>query len=266
MKISGNLRKMNSFKGEVVQYQLPLGERQIELNQLIGSSVRIEYSGKINCIRCGRETGKSFAQGYCFPCFTTAPETEECVLRPELCRAHEGQARDMEYAGEHCLIEHVVYLSLTSGLKVGVTRNTQVPTRWIDQGAVKVIELARTPNRYLAGLVEVSLKEHMDDRTNWRRMLADVDPSSIDMVVAKQRIGELVPEDLKQYLVQGNEITQLSYPVQAYPEKIRSLNFDKDPVVSGKLSGIKGQYLMIDSSEVINIRKFGGYFVDFSAD
>ena len=166
MEYTGNIKKMESRHGGPICYHLPLGDHRVEMNALIGKELNLDYHDKINCIRCGRETRKSFAQGFCYPCFTTAPETEECVLRPELCQAHKGIARDMEYAQKHCLSEQVVYLSLTSGLKVGVTRHTQVPTRWIDQGAVKAIELARTPNRFYAGLIEVALKAHIQDKTN----------------------------------------------------------------------------------------------------
>jgi hypothetical protein len=264
MEYTGNLRKMRTVLDEPVQYFLPLGEEEIELNGLIGHELEMHYLGQIHCIRCGRETRKSFAQGYCYPCFTTAPETEDCVLRPELCRAHEGISRDMDYAREHCLIEHVVYLSLTSGIKVGVTRNTQVPTRWIDQGAVQAIELARTPNRYTAGRLEVALKAHMADKTNWRKMLTGTGPEDLDLEKERERISALVPGDLQPYLLGGSSILKIPYPVEAYPEKIKSLNFDKQEVVQGVLVGIKGQYLIFSENRVINIRKFGGYSIRLS--
>lgn len=261
MEMTGDLRKMIPVSGDVVRYTLPLGEERVAMNDLIGHQVMLEYQGTIHCIRCGRETSRSFAQGYCYPCFTTAPETEDCVLRPELCRAHEGISRDLEFAKTHCLIEHVVYLSLTSGIKVGVTRSTQVPTRWIDQGAVKAIELARTPDRHTAGLAEVALKHHVADKTNWRKMLTGPGPEGYDLVAEKQRMSSLLPGELKKYVVPEDRITRLSYPVNRYPEKVKSLNFDKEAVVSGILEGIKGQYLLFSGNRVINIRKFGGYLV-----
>ncbi len=259
MEYTGNIRKMESSYGEVIHYRLPLSEHKVEMNKLIGHEISMEYQGQINCIRCGRKTNKSFAQGYCYPCFTTAPETEECVLRPELCRAHQGVARDMEYAKKHCLNDHVVYLSYTSGLKVGVTRSTQVPTRWIDQGATRVIELARTPNRYMAGLIEVALKAHINDKTNWRKMLSGSDAEECDMVQAKKQMTIQVPDDLLPFVTENDQVMELVYPVSKYPEKIKSLNFDKDPFISGVLNGIKGQYLMFEDNRVINMRKFGGY-------
>jgi hypothetical protein len=263
MEQTGNIRKMVSSFGSVIQYSLPLGDRFIEMNPLIGHHIHMEYQGKINCIRCGRETARSFAQGYCYPCFTTAPETEECVLRPELCRAHEGVARDMDYAREHCLIEHVVYLAVTSGLKIGVTRNTQVPVRWIDQGAVQAVELARTPNRFTAGLIEVALKTSLNDKTNWRRMLEGDGPEELDLMAEKKRIAGMVPGEMQQYIVQESEKLTMVYPVVQYPKKTKSINLDNDPVVSGVLSGIKGQYLIFEDNRVINIRKFGGYLIRF---
>lgn len=250
---------------EVVQYNLPVGELKVPMNDLLGTPLTLEFTGHIHCIRCGRETRKSFAQGYCYPCFTSAPETEECVLKPELCRAHEGIARDMEYAEKNCLSEQVVYLSLTSGIKVGVTRSSQIPTRWIDQGAIRALEFARTPNRFLAGKMEVALKEHLADKTNWRKMLSGSDAEDVDLNREKQKLISLVPADLAPYITAYMQQIELQYPVLKYPEKIKSLNFDKDPHVSGVLTGIKGQYLMLDQNSVINIRKFGGYQIRFRA-
>lgn len=257
---------MEASLDKVVQYKLPLGEKKISMNDLIGTHVTMEYLGHIHCIKCGRETSKSFSQGYCYPCFTTAPETEECVLKPELCRAHEGIARDMEYARTNCLTDQVVYLSLTSGIKVGVTRSSQVPTRWIDQGAIRALEFARTPNRYTAGVMEVFLKEHIADKTNWRKMLSGSVAVGFDLLKEKERLAALLPEELAQYISGNEQEVEFSYPVQQYPEKIKSLNFDKAPLVTGVLTGIKGQYLMLDQDRVINIRKFGGYQIRFNAE
>ena len=252
---------MEAFPENVVQYFLPLGKELINMNKLIGMPISMEYLDHIHCIKCGRETRLSFAQGYCYPCFTSAPETEECVLRPELCRAQKGVARDMEYAKQHCLSDQVVYLSLTSGIKVGVTRFSQVPTRWINQGAIRALEFAVTPNRYTAGRLEVAMKEFLADKTNWRLMLSGSDPGDVDLMKEKKRLSSQVPSDLASYITNEMQQMVLSYPVLHYPEKIKSLNFDKGPVVSGILDGIKGQYLMLDQNRVINMRKFGGYLI-----
>jgi hypothetical protein len=242
-----------------VQYHLPVGTSEIYMNEMIGNTIQIKYTGVINCIKCGRITKTSFAQGYCYPCFISAPETEECVLRPERCRAHEGIARDMEFAASHCLIDHYVYLALSPGIKVGVTRSTQIPTRWIDQGANYAIRLARTPNRYIAGLLEVALKNIFPDKTNWKQMLSGNSILNIDLVHEKGMAEEALPFDLRQYFVDDDEIVKIIYPVQSFPSKIQGINLDKIKEISGKLLGIKGQYLIFENGQVINIRKYGGY-------
>ena len=216
MEHTGNIRKMEAFADTVIQYSVALGDQKIFMNELIGKQISLEYLGQIHCIKCGRETRKSFAQGYCYPCFSTAPETEECVLTPELCRAHEGIARDMIYAKKHCLSTQVVYLSLTSGIKVGVTRSSQVPTRWIDQGAILALEFARTPNRYSAGLMELALKEHLADKTNWRKMLSGSDPGELDLIKEKQRLSALVPAELVPYITKEDHLVELAYPCLLY--------------------------------------------------
>ncbi len=262
MKISGNLLKMSTGLGDTAKYEMTLGGEQIKVNELIGHEISIRYLDKINCIKCGRETKTSFGQGYCYPCFTSAPETEECVLRPELCQAHDGIARDMKFAEQHCLIDHYVYLALSSVVKVGVTRYHQVPGRWIDQGAWKAVKLALTPNRYIAGTIEVALKQHFTDKTNWRHMLTNKLDRDVDLIKQKDSAIELLHYDFQQYATDDDEITEINYPVIRYPEKVKSINFDKLPFVKDKLTGIKGQYLLFDSNSVLNIRKHNGYLVE----
>ncbi|HEC41927.1 hypothetical protein LCGC14_2775780 [marine sediment metagenome] len=257
----GVLLKMQVELGEKVKYTLNLGTDSIEMNALLGTSIAFNFHDIIHCVRCGRVTKKSFAQGYCYPCFSTAPETSECIIRPELCLAHEGVSRDMKWSEGHCLQDHIVYLALSSGLKVGVTRSTQVPTRWIDQGAWKAIPLARTPNRHLAGKIEVTLKAHMSDRTNWRNMLTNKIARDIELVEEKQKAVELLQGDLQQYVIQDNIVTEINYPVLQFPEKVNSLGFDKTKFIEGVLNGIKGQYLIFENGSVLNVRKHGGYLV-----
>lgn len=255
---------MRSELGEETNYFLDLNSQEVYMNDLLGKQIKLAYKNQINCIKCGRKTKTSFAQGYCYPCFISAPETEECVLRPELCKAHKGIARDIKYAEEHCLIDHYVYLALTSGIKVGVTRYHQVPARWIDQGAWKIIKLAVAPNRYIAGTIEVALKEFFVDKTNWRHMLTNKLLGGIDLIDEKDRAIEKLHKDFQQYACDDDEITEIIYPVRKYPEKVKSLNFHKIPVIEDVLTGIKGQYLLFDSGAVINIRKHNGYLVELS--
>lgn len=263
MKYEGNILKMRSKDTIPIRYTLPMGETEIGMNDLIGKQITLENLHQINCIKCGRKTNMSFSQGFCYPCFSSAPETEECVLRPELCLAHEGIARDMEFAQKNCLIEQYVYLSLTSGLKVGVTRSTQVPTRWIDQGATSAVIIAQTPNRYTAGLIEVALKNHMADKTNWRNMLKGVE-LNIDLEAERGKAINLLPTELQQFGSLSHKIHTLSFPLTQKLDKIGSINLDKTDTFSGTLIGIKGQYLLFADGQVINIRKYAGYKIAVS--
>lgn len=260
MEYTGNLLKMNtSFNGEVVEYSLLLDNKEVNMNELIGNPVSIEFEHQINCIKCGRIIPKSYGQGFCFPCFRSAPEADECVLRPERCQAHLGISRDMEWSKSHCLTDHYVYLAVSSGLKVGVTRASQVPTRWIDQGAVRAVKIAKTPNRYLAGRIEVALKEFMADKTNWRNMLTNNIDEKVDLLREKARIPELLDKELASFLTDDDEVSEMAYPVLEYPVKVKSMGLDKNPVLSGVLKGIKGQYLIFEEGKVMNVRNHSGY-------
>jgi hypothetical protein len=256
-----SLNKMSTEIGNPVKYYLFSAEKKIFMNDLLNRNIEIIYSGEIYCIKCGRKTNKSFSQGYCYPCFTIAPETEECVLRPELCQAHMGIARDMDYAREHCLHDHVVYLAASSDIKVGITRIAQVPFRWIDQGASSAMRIALTPNRFIAGLMEVSIKKQMPDKTNWRLMLTNKIISNPDYESAKDAVSSILPEELKKYLLQNEPIIYIEYPVFLYPQKISTIELEKVQIFKGVLKGIKGQYLIFENGKVINIRKYSGYKV-----
>jgi len=265
MKIELNLNKMLSEHTNPVQYSIKSGDTIIGMNQLIGQEIKLSYKNRINCIHCGNVTKTSFAQGFCYPCFVSAPEAEDCVLRPELGTAHMGISRDMEYAKDHCLIDHYVYMALSGGLKVGITRYTQKPVRWIDQGASQAIIVAKTPNRFLAGSIEVALKQHFHDKTNWRKMLSAENFGDFDLVKEKERALGFLHKDFRSFHYEDDSITEIHYPVVNYPSKIKSIGFDKQPEIQATLTGIKGQYLLFNSGEVFNIRKHGGYLTEIFA-
>jgi len=265
MNYSGNILKMRSEFGQPVQYYLPVGKHEVAMNQLIGNNIRMNFTGQMNCISCGKKIRTSFNQGFCYSCLQTSPEASETVMRPELSKAHLGIARDMEWAREHDLIEHVVYLALSSELKVGVTRYHQVPTRWIDQGASFAIELCRTPNRHIAGIIEVWLKKYFTDKTNWRAMLQNQIATGVDLPEEKENALQLLTPELQTYYSENHKIWKIDYPVQQYPEKVNSITFDKTPEVTGVLSGIKGQYLIFEDGRVLNIRKHNGYWIEMEA-
>ena len=261
MEYQGNIIKMKTELADPIQYRLPIGDQQVNMNELIGQQIQFQFDGQINCIACGKKTKTSFGQGFCYSCFQTVPEADESVVRPELSKAQFGVARDLAWAEEHDLIEHYVYFAVSSELKIGVTRHHQIPTRWIDQGASRAIKLAKTPNRHIAGIIEVLLKKHFTDKTNWRAMLQNQVDDSIQLEEEKQKARELMPRELQQYFSDENEVVELHYPVLSDPVKVSSVSFDKKPLIEGKLTGIKGQYLLFDQNQALNIRKHNGYFL-----
>lgn len=258
----GILHKMNVALNDTIQYHLHLSEN-ICLNDWVGSPVKLAFSGKIVCSVCAKSIKKTFQDGMCYSCFLNAPQASECILRPELCRAHLGEGRDVEWELKNHNQPHVVYLAASDVVKVGVTRETQVPTRWIDQGAKKAIRLAEVPNRFEAGRLEVELKSFFTDKTNWQRMLKNQIDESIDLEEEKWVLFDQLPQDLNQYFSENDEVIELNYPVMSYPTKVVSCSLDKTPIIEGTLSGIKGQYLLFTDGRVINIRKHTGYEVEF---
>ena len=183
-------------------------------------------------------------------------------MRPELSKAHlDIEDRDLAYEKKVQLQPHIVYLALSSHLKVGVTRKSQLPTRWIDQGAHEAIALLEVPNRYLAGVGEVALKDFFSDKTNWRKMLQN----QADPIVWEEALNKAIdhlPKDLKPYLLLDNNTPEkIHFPIRQYPEKVKSLNLVKTPQYQGVLKGIKGQYLIFEDATVFNIRSNEGLVV-----
>ena len=269
----GALDKMAVELGEQAQYAFRLGEQRVPVNPLIGKTLRLEYLGAIHCSHCGRKTNKSFAQGYCYPCFKKLPQCDTCIMSPERCHHELGTCRDPEWGTSFCMTDHVVYLATSSGIKVGITRATQSPTRWLDQGASQALPIMRVATRQQSGLVEDLLRSQVPDKTNWRALLKG-DAERLDLPAIREQVFEACAEGL-QYLqgrfgvqaiqpVRDAQVQEIRYPVGAYPSKIVTHDLEKTPVVEGTLQGIKGQYLILDTG-VINIRKFTAYTVAASS-
>ena len=271
----GPVAKMKtSLVDDLAMYSMPIGDELREINALIGSTVRMEFRQQINCVHCGRLTKKSFNQGYCYPCFQRLAQCDSCIVSPEKCHYFEGTCREPEWGESHCLIDHIVYLANSSGVKVGITRGTQVPTRWIDQGAVAALPIFRVSNRLQSGLVETLFKAHVADKTSWQAMLKGA-PSEVDLAARRDELSALcqpgIAELQERYGIQAIQpitdipVQHIRFPVETYPLKVKSFNLDKDPLVEGTLMGIKGQYLIFDTG-VINIRKYAGYHIELSSE
>ena len=245
----------------------PAGYEELDIGALVGRSIRIEHTGDYVCTRCGRRVNKLFGEGFCYPCFRDAPEAAECIVKPELCEAHLGKGRDPAWEEEHHNRPHAVYLAVTSAIKVGVTRLTQIPTRWIDQGAAWAVKIAETPYRQLAGRIEVSLKELYTDRTAWQRMLKGEMRAAVDLPGEMRRIADhFAGDELERYLLSPTEAERvdISYPIRIVPSKVRSTGLQKSPVIESTLEGVRGQYLLLEGGTVLNLRRHAGFVVRFT--
>lgn len=262
MQYQGVLQKMQTENGNPIQYYLVFENDFLNVNQILNKSVEISFI-KHQCLNCKLDK-PIYRQGFCKSCFFEIPTAGDWIMRPELSKAHLDQEdRDLAYEKKVQLQPHIVYLANSSNVKVGVTRKAQIPTRWIDQGAHEAIEIVEVPNRYLAGITEVALKEYVADKTNWRKMLTNtVDDENL--IEWRNKLKQYIPKEALQYFIEDNQETHLQFPVMQYPEKVKSLNLDKTPVYKGTLKGIKGQYLIFEDNTVFNIRSNEGYYVSLT--
>lgn len=260
MQYEGVLTKMQTEFANPIEYYLVFENSFLNLNQLLGKELEIIHQG-YQCLECGKSK-KIFRQGFCYDCFMGSAAAGDWIMKPELSTAHlDIEDRDLEYEKKVQLQPHIVYLALSSEVKVGVTRKTQVPTRWIDQGAIQAIPIVEVPNRYLAGITEVALKSLYADKTNWQKMLKN-DVPSVDLIKERNGLQYVIPKEVQEFYHPGNsDLYELNYPVLEYPKKVTSLNLEKMPDYTGKLTGIKGQYLLFEDGTVFNVRTFEGYVV-----
>ncbi len=264
MNYEGVLTKMQTENGSPIQYYLVFANDFLHMNQLLDKKVSINFL-RYQCLNCGLQK-KIYRQGYCYDCFYEIPQAADWVISPEKSKAHLNiEDRDLEFEKRVQLQPHVVYLANSSSVKVGVTRKSQIPTRWIDQGAHEAIEIVEVPNRYLAGITEVALKDHVSDKTNWRSMLKN-DVTDENLVEWRNRLKQFIPAEAAEYYLENNTETNLQFPVLKYPEKPKSLNLEKNPFFEGVLKGIKGQYLLFEDQTVFNIRGNEGYVVSITVN
>jgi hypothetical protein len=271
MKVTGNIRKMSSENGDTVQYQWTTADilepmEAIELNPFIGKEIKLSFNNEIHCVATGKKIKKTFGEGLSYDAWLNSPLATPSIIRPELSRIHEGIAlRDFEWEQRNHNQPHFVYLTRTSDIKVGVTRSTNIPYRWIDQGASEGIILAQTPYRQLAGLIEVAMKDHFTDKTHWQNMLKNVFTNTQPLLEAKEEALELLPEEYQDFIYEDDTVTKINYPVLRFPVKVRSIKLDNEPEIQSVLVGIKGQYLIFENGAVMNVRSHAGYRVTLEA-
>ena len=261
---------MKSQLNGIVEYSLPLHDITepgvlVPMNMLIGKEISIKFEDEIHCVDTGRKIKKTFGEGLCYDSFMNSPLASPSIIRPELSRIHEGIAlRDEAWEREHHLKPHITYLSLTSGIKVGVTSERNVPYRWVDQGAVQAVIIAKTPYRQAAGLIEVSLKEFVSDKTHWQNMLKNVFTNDMSLEEKREELIECIPPEFEDFICFDEEVVDIEFPVIQYPEKVKSMKLDKVPEINKRLTGIKGQYLIFEDNTVMNLRSHTAYRITLS--
>jgi len=263
MQYQGILTKMETEPGNPIQYYMVFENSFLNVNQLLGKDFEINFL-HFCCLNCTKKK-KIWRMGFCYDCFYSSPSAGDWIMRPELSTAHMGVAdRDLDFETRAQVQPHIVYLAAASDVKVGVTRKTQIPTRWIDQGASQAMPIIEVPNRYLAGITEVALKNHMSDKINWKKMLLN-NISPIDLSSQRAFVRPLLPDEVQEYFDTTEEkLYHIEYPVLEYPKKINTLNLVTTPNFQGKLIGIKGQYLIFEDGTVFNVRAFEGFAVQIN--
>jgi hypothetical protein len=268
---SGQLKKMRVVFDNPIKYYLEQ-DTSVLLNDYVGKSIRLEFQNRIECISCKKHIKKSYHQGYCFPCTQKLAACDFCVLSPDKCHYGNGTCRDPSWADDNCMIQHYLYLANTSGVKVGLTKHTQIPTRWIDQGAVQALKFLKTTSRYQAGMIEKVFSKTLSDRTAWQSMLKK-EISTINLheildemfIKHKSDLHKISREFSEPFeILHDEQVVNINYPYITEPIKIKSVKLDNESIISGRLQGIKGQYLLFED-KVINIRSHTGYFVKIEA-
>ena len=270
-KYNLHIRKMKTdYQKGTVHYSLNSIQDKINLNYLLGKTLKMTFENKISCVTCNSQITKTFFNGYCYKCFTTLAECDSCIIKPELCHYHKGTCRDPQWGEDHCMKTHYVYLANTSGLKIGITRESQVPFRWMDQGAIQAVLLYKVESRLQSGILEVAHKESLNDKTDWRKMLKN-NVQYYNMEEEREEVYckyESVLDSFVQEfgedsleVMEDEDSYNFQYPVLSYPDKIKNpFRLEKVKKIEGTLTGIKGQYLMFDTG-LINMRAHTGYHI-----
>lgn len=270
MSIIGVISKMKTrLINDKPEYKLPIDDELVLINDYIGKEINLEFLGEIICPSCNIKIKKSYSQGYCYLCSQRLACCDMCILKPEQCHYKDNTCREPKWAKDNCFKEHIIYIANSSGIKVGITRKSNIPSRWIDQGAVQALAILKVKSndkvaRYKSGLIEVQLKKYVSDRTSWQKMLKG-EVEDVDLIAKKSELIDNITSEIKaeEAMILNADIVNINYPVLEYPQKVISLNFDKEPNIKGKLLGIKGQYLILNCG-VLNIRKFSSYKIAFN--
>lgn len=264
MQYVGMLRGFTHQYEKPVQYSLKLDKTELPCNEWIGQQLEIKFLDEIRCIHCNRKIKKTYNSGYCYPCFIDLAENDLCIVKPHECHFSQGTCRNEQFAHTYCMVPHYVYLSISSGVKVGLTRKGNQLKRWVDQGAIQAIPIAELPTRQMAGELEFELTQHVRDKTDWRKMLKD-QTDLVELLETRDELFPLVTQRFQPFLIHDAIISEFQHPKINSPDKIKTYDLSKTPIIKDRLIGIKGNYFIFEHA-VINMRKFSGYKVSITIE
>ncbi|MDH3004553.1 MAG: DUF2797 domain-containing protein [Candidatus Shikimatogenerans sp. JK-2022] len=206
-----------------------------------------------------------FKDGFCKNCYFE--NFYLGIYHPIKCTSHLNiEYKNLKYEKTIELQKHIIYISITGNTKVGITIKNNFYNRLMDQGAIKAIIIAITPNRYLSGKIEKISKNFISDRTNYINMLTNNFKKDINLIKIKKKIFKFILKYYtiyKNFLYKNNKIYKFYYPVLKYPtNKIYNFSFRNNLRLKEKLIGLKGQYLIFTNKKVLNIRNHIGYYLN----
>ncbi len=166
-----------------------------------------------------------------------------------------------------------------------MTRQNQILTRWVDQGATMAAPLALVPSRHQAGTIEKALTEILADKSHWQKMLKsgnqrpqdelffdkffEVQKWLKDVLLLKPELKPILPieaaqgltmEEQNGFLFEEPKAVKINFPVPDVMDKIKSVSLEKEKKIEGKITGIKGQYVFF-GDRVFNMRNHEGAII-----
>jgi hypothetical protein len=260
--MKGYIKNIHYINTNPIKYYLELNNNFLFLNTLMNKKIFIYYIHN-RCIKC-KKKNSIYKNGYCYTCFLNHPKNYIGIIKPERCTSHLNiENKNIFFEKQIELQNHIVYLSITSQIKIGVTREKTFYHRMIEQGASKAIQIAKTPNRYYAGSIEVHMKKYIPDKTNYKIMLTKNNEEIYDLINYKFYLKNKFSKKLINFFLEHkNNIYHFFYPIIKYPITIKNINLYNENLLNKRLIGLKGNYLIFDNGVVLNIKNHIGYYVN----
>jgi len=228
--------------------------QNLHLNSYIGHTIVIDGPVYTRCLGCRSVYKKLYKRGYCYLCFNNLAVCDLCVLQPHRCHFHLNTCREPDWGIKHCFQPHYVYLSYTDKVKIGITRVHNLTTRMMHQGAIACLPVLLVPSRKIAGLIEISVKEHFSMTTAWKGMLNSRDVDADVLYASRDLFYREFDHNAYQHVIPTwyKDVIRISYPLSCdVTTSILQLP------IHDRLVGLKGMYMIFENG-VFNMRRLAG--------